>query len=149
VPVPLANPFTVRLTDVNGQQLVVTGLAPREGREFASGRQFPFCADFLSPVMPPSARLGLMLLAPTPAASDPRTTFAFYLQAPAPVTLRVYDYSGRRVAVLLDGVPMEAGHHAAAWDGRDAAGRPAAGGRYLMRLESAGRVQMWKAIVLQ
>jgi hypothetical protein len=42
---------------------------------------------------------------------------------------------GRRVAVLVDGA-LEAGAHEAVWDGRDAAGRPAAAGVYLYRLDA-------------
>lgn len=72
---------------------------------------------------------------PAPNPFNPATTFAFTLGEPGRVRLRVFDATGRRVAVLLDEY-RSAGPHAAAWDGRDAAGRRVASGVYFCRLET-------------
>ncbi|MDX1545379.1 MAG: S8 family serine peptidase, partial [Rhodothermales bacterium] len=64
-------------------------------------------------------------------------TVGFTLAAPGAVTLEVFDVLGRKVATLLDR-PMQAGSHTTAWDGRDHAGRPVAGGVYLVRMAAQG-----------
>ncbi len=49
-----------------------------------------------------------------------------------PVSVEVFDVTGRRVRTLLDG-PAAGDRISVVWDGRDAAGRSAAGGIYLVR----------------
>jgi len=72
---------------------------------------------------------------PHPNPFNPATTLAFDLPRAQAVNLTVYALDGRRVRTLLqDALP--AGHHAARWDGRDHAGRPAAAGTYLYRLQA-------------
>jgi flagellar hook assembly protein FlgD len=54
----------------------------------------------------------------------------FQLPAASPVELAVFDIAGQRIRTLLRG-NIEAGHHEAAWDGRDATGHSVASGVYL------------------
>ncbi len=56
------------------------------------------------------------------------------------VSLTVFNALGQRVAGLLDEAPLSAGLHRVRWDGRDAAGRPAASGVYFysLRVGAAG-----------
>ena len=103
-------------------------------------------------------QMGLLVLAPSavvgvpgadagaagvrlgPARPNPArgaTRVAFELPAAGHVRLELYDVRGRHVRTLVDGV-RSAGTHAAAWDGRDGSGGPAAAGIYFLRLEAAG-----------
>ena len=82
----------------------------------------------------------------TPNPFAPRTRIEFDLPVAGPVHLAVYDPSGRLVAVLLDG-PQPAGRGQVEWDGRDAAGRPAASGVYFTVLRAGGEVQRRKAVL--
>ena len=50
---------------------------------------------------------------PNPFAT--RTTFRYRLQESGPVSLAIYDLTGRRVAQVVDAV-LPAGPHEAAWD---------------------------------
>jgi hypothetical protein len=68
--------------------------------------------------------------APNPFAAE--TRIAFTLPRDGEVDLRVFDVAGREVASLRHG-RMGAGTHVAAWDGRDADGRPTSAGVYLVR----------------
>ncbi len=68
-----------------------------------------------------------------PNPFNPSTLVSYRLEAPAEVTLAVYDLAGRLVAVI-DGGRREAGPHRADWDGRDATGRAAPSGTYFLRL---------------
>ena len=54
VPVPIASPFTIRLTDTNGQQVVVPGLALTPDTVQASAQQLPLCHEDVAavPVFP-------------------------------------------------------------------------------------------------
>jgi hypothetical protein len=57
------------------------------------------------------------------------TVIAFQLPTAEPVTLQIYDVSGRLVATLLDGV-MAPGYHKAAWNARNRLDQEVAGGVY-------------------
>jgi probable HAF family extracellular repeat protein len=77
------------------------------------------------------------------------TTISFQLARTAPVSLRLYDGSGRLVKVLLDHAIVAAGAHAEAWDGRAADGRRVAAGTYFCRLESGGQSDSRRVIVVR
>jgi murein DD-endopeptidase MepM/ murein hydrolase activator NlpD len=79
------------------------------------------------------------LHAPRPNPFNPATEIAFTMSKPGNVRLRVYDLRGRVMATLVDG-HIEAGRHAAVWDGRNDAGGPVASGAYLMQLETGGEL---------
>ena len=61
------------------------------------------------------------------------TTLSLALSHPASVRMDIIDLLGRTVHTLVDG-QRPIGHHQFDWDGRDALGRPLAGGVYLARL---------------
>jgi subtilisin family serine protease len=67
----------------------------------------------------------------------PATTIAYTVPRDGVVRLAVFDVSGRLVRRLV-GAAQEAGRHEVVWDGRDAAGRRAAGGVYFYRLATGG-----------
>lgn len=81
------------------------------------------------PAAPP-ARLALAAAGPNPARGSVRLTLD--LPRNERVEVAVFDLLGRRVATAFSGAPG-AGRHAIAWDGRDAAGRPARAGVYFVR----------------
>jgi len=73
-----------------------------------------------------------------PNPFNPRTTITFGLGAEGPVTVRVFDVSGRLVKSLLEG-NRPAGDHTLTWHGDDDAGRPVGSGLYICRLRSGGQ----------
>ncbi len=77
------------------------------------------------------------LLQNTPNPFNPRTTISFSLAQPEPVTLAVYDLSGRLVKTLIAGETLAAGPHEAVWNGRDDAGRPGSTGVYFYCLRTS------------
>lgn len=83
-----------------------------------------------------------------PNPFNPSTRIAFAVDRAERVTLTVYDIRGRRVATLLDG-PMAAGRHRVTWNGRDAAGRPVAGGVYVYRLTAGTEMRTRKMVLLK
>ena len=83
-----------------------------------------------------------------PNPSSGRTDLAFALPQGGPASLRVYDAAGRLVRTLLAGeVPAGPGH--TVWDGRDGSGRDAGAGVYFFRLESGGRVETRKLLLVR
>ena len=74
-----------------------------------------------------------------------RTTIAYEVGRPGPVTITVYDLLGRAVRTLVDET-QPVGRYEAAWDGRDAGGQPVASGTYFYRLRVGGRVSSKQAI---
>ncbi|MFT7699501.1 MAG: hypothetical protein ACI8S7_001329, partial [Candidatus Krumholzibacteriia bacterium] len=80
-------------------------------------------------------RTSLVGAAPNPF--NPATKLSFELAAAGTAILKVYDTSGRLVTTLMN-ERREAGVHEVVWQGRDAAGRTAASGVYLYRLQVGG-----------
>lgn len=71
-----------------------------------------------------------------PNPFGPRTAIRFDVPAGGGrVTLRVYDFRGRLVRTLIDGMQTP-GVHLATWDGRDDRGAEAASGTYILLMES-------------
>lgn len=123
------------------------------GGSFAHGEGFWAGFDILSVVaVPPSVadvlprENRLDQNAPNPFASE--TEIAFAVAHAAPVRLAVYDASGRRVALLDNGV-RGAGRYALSWPGRDDAGRVVANGIYFYRLDVGAWSQTKKMLKLR
>lgn len=96
---------------------------------------------------PPGTSLGVRLaVSPNPARGSMR--FAFTLPRAGRAALAIFDLSGRRVATLLDDT-AGAGSMSVEWDGRDDAGREAAAGLYLARLEHGGERQQVRVMRLR
>lgn len=89
--------------------------------------------------VPAPATPELEFRAPYPSPSRAGVTFEYSLSSEGPVTLALYDVSGRRVLTLADLERETPGAHRLEWDGRDARGHRAAPGVYLARLDVAGR----------
>ncbi len=85
---------------------------------------------------PPTAPILGLMVSPNPF--NPRTRIGFELTSAGPVRVQVLDLAGRVVRRLADGERREAGPLAFDWDGADDAGRAAAAGGYVVRVEAGG-----------
>lgn len=83
------------------------------------------------------AAVPLSFSAPRPNPARGSATFDFGLPEGRPVSLEVFDLSGRRVRTLALG-PQEPGRHSVTWDLRDGDGRTVGAGLYLVRAELGG-----------
>jgi hypothetical protein len=97
-----------------------------------------------SPSVPDFSRLDQNV----PNPFNPVTAIRFATARPGPVTLAVFDVSGRPVRTLVEGW-KQAQRHEATWDGRDERGNPVASGVYLYRLEAPGLTDTKKMILLR
>lgn len=70
-----------------------------------------------------------------PNPFNPMTTIRFDLPTEARISLRIFDISGRLIAVLKNNEMESAGRHEVVWRGRDQAGQPVAAGVYFYRME--------------
>ena len=77
-----------------------------------------------------------------PNPFNPVTRISYSLAERGPVSIVVYDVTGRRVRVLVDEV-RDAGPHSLVWDGRGDDGNELASGVYFVRY-SAGGGSFWK-----
>ena len=103
----------------------------------------------VTPVDETPAAVAFELHGAAPNPFNPSTTIAFNLPAAEPVTLKIYDPSGRLVRTLLNNDPGLAGRNEVTWNGRDRGGRNAASGVYLYRLDTpsnraTGRMTLMK-----
>jgi hypothetical protein len=101
-----------------------------------------------SGVADPDATAGVKLLAVSPNPFREAATIAYGLPAAGRVTVGVYDVAGRLVRNVVDG-PVEAGLHAAQWDGRDASSRPVAAGVYFCRIVALGETDTRSMVLLK
>ena len=90
---------------------------------------------FDAAVAAPPSRAGTGLLGVHPNPANPRATVVFHLEEASLVELTVYDFRGRKVRTLVEGM-MESGRHEELFDGRDARGNTMASGTYIVRLET-------------
>ena len=77
------------------------------------------------------SRVRLDPIRPNPVRRQGSVRFA--VDAAAPVSLAIFDVSGRKVRALVSGA-MTAGEHEASWDGRDDGGNEVTSGIYFLRL---------------
>ncbi|MFN8180090.1 MAG: PQQ-binding-like beta-propeller repeat protein [bacterium] len=87
-------------------------------------------------------------LAPRPNPSRAATTFAWAMPERAPVSIRIYDITGRLVRNIAD-TTMDAGPHQMSWDGRDGSGRRVASGVYFAKLRAGAHVATRKFVSLR
>ena len=144
LPVPLASLFTVRLTDVNGQRLVLSGIPLAAAHLHASGTQFPVCDVLDVPAASLPGELALHVPSPNPFWRS--TVLAFDVAHAGDVVLRLYDAGGRRVRTLVQH-HLGAGRHEATWNSLDDAGRPLASGVYFCRLSAGAAVDQQRIVL--
>lgn len=124
-----------------GTKATLTGRL-RDGRDFLG-------VDVLTPVSGADKALGEPpTLRITPNPFNPLTTIRFELAVAGPVRLSVFDLAGRLVRTLID-EELPPAVHEVAWDGRDTAGRLAASGSYVARLEHRGGMSSARLVLLR
>jgi len=95
----------------------------------------------------PETRLPSFSSSPNPFG---RTTKIFYkLSEPSPVTLTVYDLSGRLVRRIEQASWKGAGEQSARWDGLDERGHEATPGVYFYSLDTGGERRTQKTILVR
>jgi hypothetical protein len=90
--------------------------------------------------------MGLQPAYPNPF--NPRVTIPFQLAHDGPVTLSIYDVSGRLVKTLADGWTSR-GAHSVMWEGVGGSGERVASGVYFYRLTVGSRVETRKMVLLK
>lgn len=96
------------------------------------------------PEKPTLLELGL----PRPNPFSVRLSVPVSLTQAEPVSAAVYTVAGRRVRDLAFGV-LSPGRHELSWDGRDAAGRPAEAGVYLLQVDAGGTKSSTRATLVR
>jgi len=84
-----------------------------------------------------------------PNPFNPVTTITYGLAERAPVTLRIYDVSGRLVRTLVDEVQEPGRSYTVVWDGRNAYGRSVSSGVYFCRLTAGAGASARKMVLLR
>jgi hypothetical protein len=132
----IATPVGTSYADVAGSPyLYRVSAVDLHGNEGPSALLVPGGVLDADAVAPPRA-LALHGARPNPLRAGGAIHYAMPRAGHA--SLALYDASGRRVRVLVDG-EVAAGEHAAAWDGRDDGGRALPAGLFFARLEAQGR----------
>jgi len=110
--------------------------------------EFPFPVGGPTGVDPDRTPRSLALTS-YPNPFNPSTTIRFALPEAGPVSLAVYDVSGRLVRSLLNNAAKPAGYFDAAWDATDDDGHRVASGVYFFRLTTARETLTRKAVLLK
>ena len=92
--------------------------------------------------------LGVSLYPNCPNPFNPQTAIGYDLPRDSQVRLSVYNLLGQQVRVLVE-ERQAGGHHQALWDGRDQAGRSAATGVYLYRLETESGTRVRRMLMVK
>lgn len=85
-----------------------------------------------------------------PNPFNPSTSISFDLAEPASVTISIYNLRGQLMENLVTGEHFSKGSHSLLWKGKDMAGRMAASGVYLYRMQTdTGFVETKKMILMK
>ena len=76
------------------------------------------------------------------------TNIKYQLQKPGQVRLKVYNIAGQLVKILDNGY-RTAGEHSIIWDGKDASGKPVAGGLYFYQLNAEGINEVKRLVLVK
>lgn len=140
---PLDGTWTLKVADYTAGN---TGVLESWGISDIGGHE---CEEVASPVGDEVAQARFAMLQNRPNPFNPSTTIEFAVPENAgPVTLAVYDVSGRLVRTLASG-SLAAGSHQRVWDGRDTAGRTVGSGAYFYRLSGPGFSEARKMILMK
>jgi len=134
--------------ETRGQRLVIVLPALADGPHvvWVSG---DLCSSYeVTGGAQPGPPVDLVLSQNYPNPFNPRTTIGYTLLRAAHVTLAVYNSSGERVVLLVDG-DRPAGAHTAQWDGRDGLGRKVASGVYFCRLDTGADSRVRKLVLVR
>ncbi len=122
---------------------------PPAGIVEAAVDDFEFYDGALSPVavggQPVELVPKLAVTAPRPNPASSRASVTITLGGAARARVVVYDFAGRRIRTLLDGI-TPAGSRTLAWDGDDDVGRAVSSGIYWIRAEADARVEERKLV---
>ncbi len=94
----------------------------------------------ITPAMP------VILYQNVPNPFNPVTSIRYYLPGSGPVTLDIFDITGRRITRLVQGEQSE-GYYLVRWNGRRCDGAPVASGVYLSVLTTRKRSVSRKMIL--
>jgi len=83
-----------------------------------------------------------------PNPFNPSTIIRYALPKEGEVTVAVYDLRGRKVKTLFGGF-QSAGYHTVQWDGTNEQGQAVTSGVYLYRIQTAGKTQSRKMLLLK
>ena len=95
---------------------------------------------------PAGSRAAIRNVFPNPF--NPQTTIEFSVPAAGPVAVRVYDIHGKEVTSLVN-TSMTPGIYRTRWDGRDARGRDVASGVYFASIQSHGKRDTARLMLLK
>ncbi|HTM58047.1 MAG TPA: hypothetical protein VL123_06500 [Candidatus Udaeobacter sp.] len=114
----------------------------------AHGNESPYAVLGPNGTLDTDAGVALLALArPSPSPASRTSVMHFSLPRAESARLAIYDPSGRRVRVLIEG-PLNAGVHEATFDLIDDAGRRVPAGLYFVRLETPGRCLSARLVAL-
>jgi len=99
---------------------------------------------------PPPGQDAAMLhnLTNVPNPFGAQTAIRYTLKATSPVTIQVFDHSGRLVRTIVRGNPQVAGPHEVSWDAKDDVGRRATTGVYFARIQAGSEAFGRKMLLL-
>jgi len=95
---------------------------------------------------PAGSRAAIRKVFPNPF--NPHTTIEFSVPTAGPVAVRVFDIHGKEVATLVD-TPMTPGVYRVRWDGRGARGGDVASGMYFASIQSHGKRDTARLMLLK
>lgn len=137
---------TVPLIDAGLRDDTIVWVVQTDGEdEFLYFGPAPECDATSVPVVA-SRNMGLLAY---PNPFNPVTTIAFTLPVDGPVSVTVFDLSGRRSRTLADATWLNAGVQSLQWDGRGDNGGFVGSGVYLIRVASNAGVATHRAVLVK
>jgi hypothetical protein len=118
-------------------------------QDFAGNASDPARPGDISGVGDPTLPTRFALHNNVPNPFNPMTTIKYDLPVAGRVSLKIFDISGRLVAVLKDNETETAGRHEVVWRGRDRSGQQVAAGVYFYRMEGGAFTQTQRMVLVK
>ena len=83
-----------------------------------------------------------------PNPFNPTTTLKYEIGSAGPVSINLFDVSGRKIRSLYNGIQIP-GQHEVRWDAKDDRGRSMSSGVYLFNVNVGGKTQTAKTLLLK
>ncbi len=83
-----------------------------------------------------------------PNPFNPTTTLKYEMGSAGPVSINVFDVTGRKIRSLYNGIQIP-GQHEVRWDAKDDRGRSMSSGVYLFNVNVGGKTQTAKTLLLK
>jgi len=142
-----AGTYTVKVSRWDYEDLIIPNVTVVEGEDTILNIPLVRSATDIEDNTLPPVQVDFAL-SNYPNPFNPETIISFILPESGEVTVNIYNVKGQKITNLCNEI-LSKGHHTLLWKGTDANGCSLASGIYFVRLETKGKSQCYKMMMVK